>query len=75
MEKIIFCDEKVFTVEKEYNPQNTRVYAVHMEDIAVQHRTIPRIQKPPSVIVWGAVLSLGKVALHFIPPGTTLNRF
>lgn len=73
--KSIFCDEKHFTVETLYNSQNTRAYAVRLSDIPLHQRTISRVQKPGSVLVWAAVSFEGKLPLHFVPKGVTIDRF
>lgn len=75
VDNIIFCDEKIFTLQEQWNPQNNRVYAASLADLPVQQRTLPRAQHPTSVMVWAAVCSAGKLPLHIIPQGTTVDRF
>ena len=54
-EEIVFSDEKVFTVEAQFNHQNDRVLAKHSSDIPKDILTISHHQKPESVMVWAAV--------------------
>ena len=54
-EKIVFSDEKVFTVEAQFNHQNDRVLAKHSSDVPKDILTVTCRQKPESVMVWAAV--------------------
>ena len=54
-EEIVFSDEKVFTVEAQFNHQNDRVLAKHSSDVPKDILTVTRRQKPESVMVWAAV--------------------
>ena len=49
--KIIFSDEKIFTVEAKVNSQNDRVLTKKAKDILVNIRNIYHQQKPASVMV------------------------
>ena len=69
----MFSDEKLFVVEEHLNAQNDRVYAAAFEDIPEGVRTVPRFQKPGSVMVWGAVSSRGKFPLVFVESGVKIN--
>ena len=53
--EIVFSDEKIFTVEAKFNPQNDRVLARHSYDVPGDMLTIYLCQKPVFVMVWAAV--------------------
>ena len=44
LEKIIFSDEKLFSVEESFNNQNVGVYAASFQDIQEELRTVQRFQ-------------------------------
>ena len=70
---IIFSDEKLFTVEQAFNPQNDRVLAKRGEGSLNGINRVNRVQKPQSVMVWAAVTSTGKSPLIFVPSGVKIN--
>ena len=49
---VIWSDEKLFTVEMDFNHHNDRVLSVRVEDIPVDQRTVFKRQSPASVMVW-----------------------
>ena len=71
--EIVFSDEKMFTVEAHFNPQNDRVLARHSEDIPEDMLTVYRPQKPASVVVWAAVSKTWKSPLIFAKKGVKVN--
>lgn len=67
--KILFTDEKIFTVEEKFNKQNDRVYAKSSKEAA---ELVPKVQKghhPASVMVWWGVSYDGVTQLHFCEKG------
>ena len=71
----IWSDEKVFTIEQDFNHRNDKVLAVRVEDIPLEQRTAYRRQNPASVMVWAAVSSDGrKSLLIFIDKGVKINQ-
>ncbi|KAI6658827.1 MhmaT1 transposase [Oopsacas minuta] len=52
-EKIIFSDEKLFTVEEATNRQNDRILSTTAKDIPEEVKFVDRVQKPQCVMVWG----------------------
>ena len=56
---IIWCDEKIFTVEVVTNEQNDRVDANSSRDLSANVRGNFRLQKPVYVMFWAAVASDG----------------
>lgn len=71
--EIVFSDEKMFTVEAKFNPQNDRVLARHSEDVPEDMLTVYRRQKPASVMVWAAVSKTWKSPLIFVKEGAKVN--
>lgn len=67
--KILFTDEKIFTVQEKFNKQNDRVYARSSKEAS---ELIPRVEKghhPASVMVWWGVSYDGVTDLHFCEQG------
>lgn len=67
--RILFTDEKIFTVEEKFNRQNDRVYA-HSSQEATE--IIPKVERghhPASVMVWWGVSYEGVTKLHFCEQG------
>lgn len=67
--KILFTDEKIFTVQEKFNKQNDRVYARSAQEAAT---LVPRVEKghhPASVMVWWGVSYDGVCSIHFCEKG------
>ncbi|KAK0393131.1 hypothetical protein QR680_000070 [Steinernema hermaphroditum] len=70
LQRILFTDEKIFTVEPFRNSQNQR---------EVLPKGSPRIVKADnthfskSVMVWGGISGLGKTKLVFVPKGVKIS--
>lgn len=67
--RILFTDEKIFTVEESFNKQNDRVYARSSREAS---ELIPRVERghhPASVMVWWGVSYDGVTDLHFCEKG------
>lgn len=67
--KILFTDEKIFTIEQKFNRQNDRVYAQSSYEAKEK---VPRIQRghhPTSVMVWWGVSYQGVTEVHFCEQG------
>ena len=73
LDRIIFSDEKLFSVEESTNNQNVRIYAASFHDIPEELRTIQRFQYEKKVMIWCGVSKKGKLPLVFIEPGTKIN--
>ncbi|EFO92697.1 hypothetical protein CRE_15844 [Caenorhabditis remanei] len=56
----VFFDEKLFTVQAEFNPQNHRVLAETSEEDFANGKAIHQGSHPASVMVFGAVCADGK---------------
>ena len=70
----VFSDEKLFTVQAEFNPQNHRVLAETSEEAFANGRTIHQASHPASVMVFGAVCADGKSPLLFVDQGVKINK-
>ena len=73
LEKVLFSDEKLFTVEEASNRQNDRILSTSASAILEEHKFVQRVQKPSSVMVWGGVSAIGRTSLVFIPMGVKIN--
>lgn len=69
--RIVFTDEKLFTVEQAHNRQNDRIWSVNAPGTSavVEHR-----QYPQSVMVWAGICSTGKTPLVFVDRGVKINQ-
>jgi len=70
-ERIVFTDEKLFTVEQAHNHQNDRIWSAEAPGplAVVEHR-----QNPESVMVWGGICASGKTPLIFVDQGVKINQ-
>uniref|UniRef100_A0A8R1IJB6 DDE_3 domain-containing protein n=1 Tax=Caenorhabditis japonica TaxID=281687 RepID=A0A8R1IJB6_CAEJA len=66
--EILFTDEKLFTVEKVFNKQNSRILATSVK-YGSQRRS--RRGHPVSVMVWAGITSTGKTV--FVPLKMKIN--
>lgn len=70
-EKILFSDEKLFTIEQSHNRQNDRSWSADTpgSSTVVEHR-----QNPKSIMVWGAICATGKTPLVFLEQGVKISQ-
>lgn len=73
VDNIVYCDEKLFLKEEVFNSQNVRVYALSIEDVPAEMRSVERFQYEESQMVFGAISKKGKFTLHFVEPGKTVT--
>ena len=73
LDKVVFSDEKLFTIEEALNRQNDRILSRSIHTIPEEHRLVNRVQKPISVMVWAGISAEGRTPLIFIPPGAKIN--
>ena len=71
--KVLFSDEKFFSVEQAHNVQNDRVLASGSSEANKKGRIVSRTQKPAGVMVWAGVSFLGKTELIFVENGIQTN--
>lgn len=67
--KILFTDEKIFTIQEKFNKQNDRVYARSSAEASEVVRRIEKGHHPASVMVWWGVSYDGITDLHFCEKG------
>ena len=72
-DKILFSDEKLFTVGESSNRQNNRILAYSSNSISSELRLIDRVQRPLSIMVWAGVSADSRTNLIFIPRGVRIN--
>jgi len=70
--RILFTDEKWFTVDQKINRQNDRVLAPSVEDIPESSRVL-KVKYPAKVHVWWGVSYAGVTDIVFFPPGETVT--
>ncbi|XP_053949260.1 uncharacterized protein LOC128857534 [Anastrepha ludens] len=70
-EKIVFTDEKLFTVEQAHNHQNDRNWSTEAPGPS---SIVKHCQNPRSVMVWGGICASGKTPLIFIDQGVKINK-
>ncbi|XP_065647134.1 uncharacterized protein LOC136076974 [Hydra vulgaris] len=67
--RILFTDEKYFTIEIKFNRQNDRVYAKSRAELPHHAGYVTRRHHPEQVMVWAGVSAMGKTPLHFYELG------
>jgi len=72
--KIVFSDEKIFTIQQYVNKQNDRVWLEHKSNDNLDTRVAMRKQSPAYVMVWAAVTADGRTPLVFIEHGVKVNQ-
>ena len=50
---IVFSDEKIFTIEEQFNKQNTRILSPTKSSANDKSRIVSRTSHPTSIMVWG----------------------
>ena len=71
--KIIFSDEKILSVEAQFNSQNNRILAKSADSIPSSINSVYRCQKPASAMVWAAISENWRSPLIFVKEGDKLN--
>ena len=66
LDRILFSDEKLFTIEQALNSQNDR----SVKEVPENLKFIPLCQKPASVMVWAGIsVADSRTDLIFVPAG------
>ncbi|KAI6650840.1 Transposase [Oopsacas minuta] len=73
LDRVLFSDKKLFTVEQAFNRQNDRILSKSTSTIPDEYRYVKRVQKPLSLMVWAGVSSVGRTPLVFVPAGVKIN--
>ncbi|CAD6200252.1 unnamed protein product [Caenorhabditis auriculariae] len=69
-----FSDEKLFTVQADFNSQNHRVLAKTSEEAFGNGRTIHQASHPASVMVFGSGSADGKTPLLFVDQEVKIDK-
>ncbi|XP_026758430.2 uncharacterized protein LOC113517886 [Galleria mellonella] len=67
--KILFTNEKIFTIEEHYSKQNDKLYVHSSKEAAQVVKKVKRSYHPASVIVWWGMSYQGVTKLHFCEKG------
>jgi len=70
-DKILFTDEKLFTVEQAHNHQNDRSWSAEAPGTSA---IVEQRQNPAAVMVWGGICASGKTPLVFVEEGVKINQ-
>jgi len=70
-DKILFTDEKVFTVAQHFNRQNDRYWLRNKHHPG---RFRKHVQKPISVMIWAGMTAEHKTPIHIVAPGVKVNK-
>ena len=65
-ENMLFTDEKIFTIEEEYNSQNTRMYSKYFAELNDNEKFAFHQLHPEYLMVWAGVSCKGKINLIFL---------
>lgn len=71
--KVVFTDEKLFTVEPQHNHQNDRQLLTPGQQKTPDAKTAAHSHFPTSVMVWGGICATGKTPLVFIERNVKIN--
>ena len=71
--EIIFSDEKIFTLEAQFNLQNGKILAKSADSIPSSINSICCHQKPASAMVCTAIFENWRSSLIFVKEGAKLN--
>ena len=71
--KIIFSDEKISSVEAQFNSQNDRILAKSADSTPSSINSVYRRPKPASAMVWAAISENWRSPLIFVKKGDKLN--
>ncbi|XP_070132556.1 uncharacterized protein [Drosophila bipectinata] len=70
-ERILFTDEKIFTIQQAHNHQNDRSWFAEAPGTSA---IIERRQCEQSLMVWGGICATGKTPLVFIDQEVKINQ-
>ena len=72
-DKILFSDEKLFTLEEATDSQNDRIIVTSVSTITEEVHFIGRLQNPLSVMVYADLPAIKRKPLIFVPLGVEIN--
>ena len=70
---VLFTDEKIFTIQEVFNPQNDRFYSTSIATIPMGHCNVLQQQMPAGIMVWVGITSEYHTPLVFVERGVKLN--
>ncbi|KAI6660612.1 hypothetical protein LOD99_10389 [Oopsacas minuta] len=73
LDRFLFSDEKLFSIEQATNKQNDTILAPNSSSIPEDVLYVARTQKPRSIMVWTGISANGRTPLIFIPEGVKIN--
>ncbi|VDP41425.1 unnamed protein product [Heligmosomoides polygyrus] len=73
LSRVLFSDEKIFTVQPVHNRQNCRQLLKKGQQKTTTARTISRSHFPAQVMVWAGICVTGKTALVFMEHKVKIN--
>ncbi|EEC16906.1 conserved hypothetical protein [Ixodes scapularis] len=73
VQKLLFMDKRIFTVEVTRNSQNHRQLLSPAARNSGKRRIRPMTLFPKSATVWGGIIATGKTPLDFINKGVEIN--
>lgn len=59
LDKILFTDENLFTIQEATNARNDRILSNSPSKVSEKFRYVSRVQKPQSVMVWADISKMG----------------
>ena len=73
LQKVLFTNEKIFTVQSVHNRQNDRQLLKLGAQRYAAAKIITRSPFPSSVMIWGGICASGKTPLVFIDKNVKIN--
>ncbi len=67
--KILFSDEKIFTVEEHINKQNNRYHAKNYHEVRKNAPPVEHAHHTEHIMAWWGVSYGGVTSIHFCDPG------
>ena len=73
LENFLLSDEKFFTIHEVSNSLNDRIVSLTTCSNKEMLRYVPKLQKPPSVMIWPGISASGRTHRVFVPSGVKIN--
>ena len=73
LENFLLSDEKIFTIHEVSNSLNDRIVSLTTCSNKEMLRYVPKLQKPPSVMIWPGISASGRTHRVFVPSGVKIN--
>jgi inhibitor of nuclear factor kappa-B kinase subunit alpha len=72
--RILFSDEKIFTVEAKKNAHNNKFYAINSISLPASKRIVKKRQFPEKLMVWLGASYHGLTPVHFVEEKAKVNQ-